>query len=47
MEQTVPVSPASHGLVLASRLAVRLKHRIKRSTRLWAATQSLRRRLRP
>ncbi|UYW27912.1 GNAT family N-acetyltransferase [Methylorubrum extorquens] len=46
VEQTVPVSPASHGLVLASRLAVRLKHRIKRSPRLWAAAQSLRRRLR-
>ncbi|KQQ12078.1 acyl-CoA acyltransferase [Methylobacterium sp. Leaf123] len=46
VEQTVPVSPASHALVLASRLAVRLKHRIKRSPRLWAAAQNLRRRLR-
>ena len=43
VEQTVPVSPASHALALASRLAVRLKHRIKRSPRLWAAAQSLRR----
>ncbi|MCP1547630.1 MULTISPECIES: GNAT family N-acetyltransferase [Methylorubrum] len=46
VEQIVPVSPASHALVLASRLAVRLKHRIKRSPRLWAAAQNLRRRLR-
>jgi CelD/BcsL family acetyltransferase involved in cellulose biosynthesis len=43
VEQTVPVSPASHALALASRVAVRLKHRIKRSPRLWAAAQSLRR----
>ena len=43
VEQTVPVSSASHALALASRVAVRLKHRIKRSPRLWAATQSLRR----
>lgn len=43
VEQTVPVSPASHALVLASRVAVRLKHRIKRSPRLWAAAQNLRR----
>ena len=43
VEHTVPVSPASHALALASRLAVRLKHRIKRSPRLWAAAQSLRR----
>ena len=42
----MPVSPASHALALASRLAVRLKHRVKRSPRLWAAAQSLRRRLR-
>jgi CelD/BcsL family acetyltransferase involved in cellulose biosynthesis len=46
VEHTVPVSPASHALALASRLAVRLKHRVKRSPRLWAAAQSLRRRLR-
>ncbi|BAU90348.1 acyl-CoA N-acyltransferase-like protein [Methylorubrum populi] len=43
VEQTLPVSPASHALALASRLAVRLKHRIKRSPRLWAAAQNLRR----
>ena len=43
VEQTVPVSPASHALALTSRVAVRLKHRIKRSPRLWAAAQSLRR----
>ena len=46
VEQTVPVSPASHALALASRVAVRLKHRIKRSPRLWTAAQGLRRRLR-
>ncbi|HJE23049.1 MAG TPA: GNAT family N-acetyltransferase [Methylorubrum populi] len=43
VEQVVPVSPASHLLVLASGAAIRLKHRIKRSPRLWAAVQSLRR----
>ncbi len=43
VEHTVPVSPASHAFVLVSGLAVRLKHRIKRSPRLWAAAQSLRR----
>ncbi|MEH3118472.1 MAG: GNAT family N-acetyltransferase [Methylorubrum populi] len=43
VEQVVPVSPASHALALASGLAVRLKHRIKRSPQLWAAARSLRR----
>ena len=43
VEQVVPVSPLSHGFVLASGLAVRLKHRIKRSPRLWAAAQRLQR----
>ena len=43
VELVVPVSPLSHGFVLASGLAVRLKHRIKRSPRLWAAAQRLQR----
>lgn len=43
VEQIVPVSPASHLFVLASGAALRLKHRIKRSPRLWAAARSLRR----
>ncbi len=43
VESVVPVSAAGHLFALAAGSAVRLKHRIKRSPRLFAAAQKLRR----
>ena len=43
VESVVPVSAAGHLFAMASGTAVRLKHRVKRSPRLLAAAQRLRR----